>query len=143
MIDLTPLDVRKKKEDFKRAVRGYDTEQVDSFLDLVADRLEQLVGEERRLADRVTFIEEQLSRYQEREKALNEALLAAQELREEARSQAERDASLRLREAETHAEAILLDADQAIHGFTHHLDLRVAVQNGGDQLAGRCRIIDY
>ena len=122
MIDLTPLDVRKKKEDFKRAVRGYDMNQVGSFLDLAADRLEQLVGEERRLADRLSSLEEQLARYQERERALNEALLAAQELREEARSQAERDASLRLREAETHAEAILLDADQAIRHSQRRLE---------------------
>ncbi len=122
MIDLTPLDVRKKKEDFKRAVRGYDPEQVDSFLQIVADRLEELIGSERTLADRVESLEEQLERYQERERALNEALLAAQELREEARSQAERDAALRLREAETHAEAILLDADQAIRQSQRRLD---------------------
>ncbi|MGH7540238.1 MAG: DivIVA domain-containing protein [Gemmatimonadota bacterium] len=125
MIDLTPLDVRKKKEDFKRAVRGYDAGQVDSFLDLVADRLEQLVREHSSLAQRVEGMREQLSTYQEREKALNEALLAAQELREEARSQAERDAAVRLREAETHAEAILLDADQAIRHSQRRLeDLR-------------------
>lgn len=122
MIDLTPLDVRKKKDDFKRAVRGYDTEQVDAFLALVADRFEQLVSEERSLAERVESLEAQLERYQERENALNEALLAAQELREEARSQAERDAALRLREAETHAEAILLDADQAIRHSQRRLE---------------------
>ncbi len=114
MIDLTPLDVRKKKEDFRRAMRGYDPAQVDAFLDLVADRFEQLVREHRSLTERVESLREQLSHYQERERALNEALLAAQELREEARSQAERDAAVRLREAETHAEAILLEADQSI-----------------------------
>lgn len=114
MIDLTPLDVRKKKEDFKKAVRGYDSGQVEAFLDVVADRLEQLVTEQRQLRERVERLEEELSHYKERERALNEALLAAQELREEARSQAERDAAVRLREAETHAEAILLEADQAI-----------------------------
>jgi cell division initiation protein len=114
MIDLTPLDVRKKKEDFRRAVRGYDVAQVDSFLSIVADRLEELVGDHRALAQEVDSLRQQLAVYREREKALNEALLAAQELREEARSQADRDAAVRLREAETHAEAILLDADQAI-----------------------------
>lgn len=114
MIDLTPLDVRKKKEDFRRAMRGYDPAQVDAFLDLVADRFEQLVREHRSLSERVESLREQLSHYKERERALNEALLAAQELREEARSQAERDAAVRLREAETHAEAILLEADQSI-----------------------------
>ncbi len=126
MIDLTPLDVRKKKEDFKRTVRGYDPMQVDGFLEVVADRLEQLVRERGSLADKVEHLDQQLSTYQERERALNEALLAAQELREEARSQAERDASVRLREAETHAEAILLDADQAIrHSQRRAEDLRL------------------
>jgi len=126
MIDLTPLDVRKKKEDFRRAVRGYDSLQVDAFLDVVADRLEQLVREHGSLADKVGHLESSLKTYQDREHALNEALLAAQELREEARSQAERDASVRLREAETHAEAILLDADQAIRHSQRRLeDLRM------------------
>ena len=38
MIDLTPLDVRKKKADFRRGLRGYDIEEVDAFLDLAAER---------------------------------------------------------------------------------------------------------
>ena len=122
MMDLTPLDVRKKKDDFKRAMRGYDPAQVDSFLDIVADRFEQLVGDHRSLTERVEVLREQLESYRQREKALNEALLAAQELREEARSQAERDAAIRLREAETHAEAILLDADQAIRHSQRRID---------------------
>ena len=125
MIDLTPLDVRKKRDDFKRVVRGYDSVQVDAFLDVVADRLEQLVREHGSLSDQVAQMQRQLETYQERERALNEALLAAQELRGEARSQAERDAAVRLREAETHAEAILLDADQAIRHSQRRLeDLR-------------------
>ena len=125
MIDLTPLDVRKKRNDFKRSVRGYDAAQVDAFLEVVSDRLEQIVREHGTLSDQVAHMQRQLETYQERERALNEALLAAQELREEARSQSERDAAVRLREAETHAEAILLDADQAIRHSQRRLqDLR-------------------
>ena len=45
MIDLTPLDVRKKKGDFRRGLRGYEPQQVDDFLDVVADRLDALVRE--------------------------------------------------------------------------------------------------
>lgn len=122
MIDLTPLDVRKKRDDFKRTVRGYDPAQVDAFLEIVSDRLEQLVREHGTLSDQAAHMQKQLETYQERERALNEALLAAQELREEARSQSERDAAVRLREAETHAEAILLDADQAIRHSGRRLD---------------------
>ncbi|HSR41750.1 MAG TPA: DivIVA domain-containing protein [Longimicrobiales bacterium] len=110
MIDLSPLDVRKKKEDFQRALRGYDADQVDAFLDLVSERLEELEDERRSLAQRVETLDEQLEDYRERERALNEALLTAQELREEARQQAERDAELRLKEAEAKAEDILRDA---------------------------------
>ena len=125
MFDLTPLDVRKKRDDFKRTLRGYDPAQVDAFLEVVSDRLEQLVREHGTLSDQVGHMQSQLETYQERERALNEALLAAQELREEARSQSERDAAIRLREAETHAEAILLDADQAIRHSQRRLeDLR-------------------
>ena len=45
MIDLTPIDIRKKKGDFSRSLRGYDVADVDMFLDLVADRLEEVVNE--------------------------------------------------------------------------------------------------
>ena len=43
MIDMTPLDVRNKRGDFKKIMRGYDPQEVDIFLELVAERLEALV----------------------------------------------------------------------------------------------------
>ena len=126
MMDLTPLDVRKKKEDFRRVVRGYDPAEVDGFLDIVSDRLEDLVGRELRLSERSDLLREQLAAFQERERALNEALVTAQELREEARAQAEKTADLRVREAERQAEAIRRDAELAVQGARRGLDeLRV------------------
>jgi DivIVA domain-containing protein len=109
MIDLTPLEVRKKKGDFRRGLRGYEPDEVDTFLDLVADRLEELVRENRALRESVGRIEEQVGQYRERERALTDALVSAQEYREQARAQAEREAELRLREAE--AEAARLQAE--------------------------------
>ena len=73
MIDLTPLDVRKKKGDFRRTVRGYDTELVDDFLDMVAERLEELVKQNVALTERSEHLQEQVASFREREKALNEA----------------------------------------------------------------------
>ena len=126
MMDLTPLDVRKKKEDFRRVVRGYDPAEVDGFLDIVSDRLEDLVGRELRLREQTDLLREQLVAFQDRERALNEALVTAQELREEARAQAEKTADLRVREAERQAEIILRDAEQAVQGARRGLDdLRV------------------
>ncbi len=109
-MDLTPLDVRKKKDDLRRTVRGYEPTQVDAFLDLVADRLEEVVQEEVRLREQVTMLRERLGGFEDRERALNEALIAAQELREEARLQAEKQAGLRLQEAAQQAEQLVSDA---------------------------------
>ena len=37
MIDLTPLDVRNKRGDFKKLMRGYDPQEVDVFLEIAAE----------------------------------------------------------------------------------------------------------
>ena len=51
MIDLTPLDVRKKRGDFAKTLRGYDASEVDNFLELVAERMEALVKEKLELEE--------------------------------------------------------------------------------------------
>jgi len=123
MIDLTPLEVRKKKGDFRRVLRGYDASLVDDFLDLVADRIEQLVRDNSAMAERLTELERRVGEYRDRERALTDALVTAQEMREEIRVQTTREAELtrrtstqeaesRLREAEQRAEALVRDAEQ-------------------------------
>ncbi len=130
MMDLTPLDVRKKREDFRRVVRGYDPVEVDGFLELVADRLEDLVGRELRCREQTEMLREQLQAFRDRERALNEALVTAQELREEARAQAETAAELRLREAERQADAIRRDSDEAVQRARRGLD-EIRVRRSG------------
>ena len=107
MIDLTPLDVTKKKGDFRRAVRGYDTAAVDDFLDTVAARMGELVRENQLASARLESMTESIGNYRERERAMNEALVSAQQLREEMREQATREADLVLREARAEAERLV------------------------------------
>ena len=110
MIDLTPLDVRKKKGDFRRVVRGYDAASVDDYLDTVAQRFEELVRENAGLSVRVEGMAESIAAYRDRERAMNEALVSAQQLREEMREQAAREADLVLREARAEADRIVGEA---------------------------------
>jgi DivIVA domain-containing protein len=112
MIDLTPLEVRKKKGDFKRTMRGYEPGLVDDFLDLVADRLEEVVRENMTHAEKLRELEQQVRDYRERERALTDALVSAQELREEMRAQSTREAELARRGAEQDAERIRAGAVQ-------------------------------
>lgn len=112
MIDLTPLEVRKKKGDFRKAMRGYEPQAVDDFIDLVADRLEQLVRENASLSERVRSAETQIADYRERERALTEALVTAQEMREEMRRQMEREVDIKMREVEADVESMRSTAAQ-------------------------------
>lgn len=110
MIDLTPLDVRKKRGDFRRVVRGYDPAAVDDFLETAAGRMEELVREQNALAARVDSMTDAIAAYRERERAMNEALVSAQQLREDVREQAAREADLVLREARAEADRIVGEA---------------------------------
>lgn len=112
MIDLTPLDVRKKRGDFGKALRGYDAEEVDAFLELVSERMEELVKENLQLAERTDRLTEQVSVQEGREKAVQEALVTAQALREDVRQQALREAELTRREAQTSIDKIVAEAER-------------------------------
>lgn len=114
MIDLTPLEVRQKKGDFRRAFRGYDAELVNDFLDLVADRMEELVKENMALRDTVEALEQETEAYREKERALSDALMTAQRLREDARSSAEKEGELMIREARLAAETAREEAVRAL-----------------------------
>jgi len=122
MIDLTPLDVRKKKGDFRRAVRGYDTELVDDFLDMVAERLEELVKQNVALSERAEHLQEQVASFREREKALNEALVTAQQLRAEAQVQADREADLMRREAQSQADRIIEEGQRSYREIARDIE---------------------
>jgi DivIVA domain-containing protein len=114
MIDLTPLDVRKKKGDFRRVMRGYDADAVDNFLDEVVARMEELVRENQALAGKSAQMTEAIADYRERERAMNDALVSAQQLREGMREQAQRESDLVLREARAEGERIIADAKRQV-----------------------------
>jgi DivIVA domain-containing protein len=105
---LTPLDVR--RYDFGKALRGYDPERVNQFREQVAEELERLTRLNQDLDTKAKGFHEQLRAFRERDKALNEALISAQQMRTEMREQAEKEAQLILREARADGERIIEDA---------------------------------
>ncbi len=109
--NLTPLDIR--KQEFRKSLRGYDTLGVDDFRMRVADALERAIRERQVLEERVAALTEQLRVFREREKAMNEALVAAQQLRQEARGVAEREGQVIVREAEAQAKRLVDEAKSA------------------------------
>jgi DivIVA domain-containing protein len=109
--NLTPHDIR--KQEFRKSLRGYDTLGVDDFRVRVADALERAIRERQILEERVNALTEQLRVFREREKAMNEALVAAQQLRQDSRATAEREGQVIVREAEAAAKRLLDEAKNA------------------------------
>jgi len=111
MIDLTPLDVRSKRGDFKKLMRGYDPQEVDSFLEIAAERLEALTRENMALKERSQALQAQVNSQSDREQAVQAALVTAQELRADIREQAKREADAVIREAETEGRRLIAEAE--------------------------------
>jgi len=65
------------------------------------------------LEERLSALTEQLRVFREREKAMNEALVAAQQLRQDTRAAAEREGQVIVREAEAEAKRLLDEARSA------------------------------
>jgi DivIVA domain-containing protein len=105
---LTPLDVR--RYEFGTAFRGYDRERVDQFREQVAEEMERLARLNQDLDTKARGFHEQLRAFRDRDKALNDALVSAQQLRNEMREQAEKEAELMLREARVEAERLIDEA---------------------------------
>lgn len=112
---LTPVDVR--RYDFGTAMRGYDRARVDQFRDQVADELERLTRAVNDLDGKARAMAEQLKVYRERDKALNEALISAQQIREEMKQQAQREADLLMREAQAKAAEMHEDSRAQMAGL--------------------------
>ncbi|MFQ5864433.1 MAG: DivIVA domain-containing protein [bacterium] len=105
---LSPLDI--KKQEFKKSIRGFDSVEVETFLEMVADEYESLFREKNNLADENLRLQTQLRDYQDVEKTLKETLVTAQQSINESRENSEREAELIVREAEMKAEKILEEA---------------------------------
>src|SRR5579863_3501461 len=116
---LTPLDVR--RTEFPVAIRGYDKARVDEFRDRVANELERLTRINQELETKARGFHEQLRAFRERDKALNDALVSAQQLRAEVRDQSEREAQLILREARSEADRIVESARAEVHRLEQEL----------------------
>jgi cell division initiation protein len=125
---LTPLDVR--RQEFRRSLRGYEPLGVEDFRMRVADELERVMRDKSVLEERVAALTEQLRVFRERETAMNEALVAAQQLREETRASAEREAQVIVREAEAEGRRQL---DEAGRGQDRAQEKMIEIQR---QFAG-------
>src|SRR5450756_233915 len=110
---LTPLDIHHKE--FRTArFGGYNEEEVDSFLDLVADEFERMIQEGTELKQQIEQMKKRLSEFEEMQATLQSALLAATRSAEAVKEQAREESEAIVTKAQDEADALAKGAqDQA------------------------------
>lgn len=109
---VSPLDIR--KQEFTRAFRGYETEEVNAFLQMIAREFEEARDEHRRLEDQLRGLEDKIRHYERVEEALQEALQTARDSSRKAVQNAEERARLIVKKAEGQASEITRDAQASL-----------------------------
>src|SRR5918997_6237286 len=120
---IRPIDVRRKE--FKSGFRGYDPNQVDDFLDAVADEFERNYTENQRMREEVSSLRDRLQQFEDLEGSIRAALVhaeqASNDLRRAATQEAEgikqsaqREADFTIREAQSRSHQMLADSSSRI-----------------------------
>ena len=105
---IMPIDIDKKE--FSRDKKGYNSREVDEFLDIIVADYEKVLNDNRSMAHKIKALEKQLEEAQKDDNAMVETLETAKKLMADISASAERRAELMMRDAELEAENLLLDA---------------------------------
>ena len=105
---ITPLDIQQMV--FRTKLRGYDREEVNRFLEELAQTVESLNRDNAMLRERLAVMEQQVSELKRTETTLSNTLVAAQSLADDVKRSANRDAELIVKEAELKAGEVIRQA---------------------------------
>jgi cell division initiation protein len=97
------MDIRQQQFTVKM-FRGFDVQEVDTFLEDVAEDYEALLKENALLKEQLQALEDRTRGLEDRERVLQETLIMTQRLTEEMKEGARREAALIVREADLQGE---------------------------------------
>jgi cell division initiation protein len=109
---ITPLDIQQKQ--FPMRLRGFDVDEVYSFLELIREELEELLRENASLKEQLSRADGQLQEYKNMEVTLRETLMTAQQMVEDYKTNARKEAELILKEAEIKADNMIKEAQEKV-----------------------------
>src|SRR4030042_6887687 len=109
---ITPLDIQQKQ--FPMKIRGFDVEEVYAFLEIIREEMEDLLRENASLKENVQRLESQLKEHRDMETTLRETLMTAQQMVEDYKTNARKEAELLVREAELRSDSLLKEAQEKV-----------------------------
>ncbi|PHX91320.1 MAG: hypothetical protein CK534_01265 [Nitrospirae bacterium] len=105
---ITPLDIQQMV--FRVGFRGYDKDEVNRFLEELAQTVESLTLDSTLQRERILSLEQQLAELKRTESTLSSTLLSVQTLAEDLKRNAQREADLVVKEAELKAGELIRQA---------------------------------
>lgn len=137
---VTPLDLRQQR--FKTVMRGYDRGEVQAFLLEVSDDYENALRDNDRLRQDVAKLEAVLGEHRGQERNLRNTLLTAQKLADEIKENAQKEASLVVREAEGQRDLILQKAQARFEDVQREIEaMRMKRREVENELEGLVRTL--
>ncbi len=133
---ITPLEV--KRQQFKKGMRGYDAVEVETFLEMVSNELEDLLKENKDLKDKIIELETQLYDYKNMEKTLQQTLMQAQEASGKSIENSRKEAGLIVQEAELKASQIV---DKARLDFSRAKEEIASLKARKESILGKLKIL--
>ena len=125
---ITPADIEYKQ--FSKAVRGYNEDEVDSFLDLIIVDMENLIRENKKLKGDLERVKAQAEQQSSAETSVYETLETAKSLMNDIAASAERRAEVLIKNAELEASLITKESKESISKLTDEGNrLRGRVEN--------------
>ncbi|HUI92897.1 MAG TPA: DivIVA domain-containing protein [Chitinivibrionales bacterium] len=131
---LTPLDIR--KQPFRKTLWGFDSDEVNSFLEMVASEFETIIKQDNELQTQVKNLEQNLEHYVTIEKTLNDTMLSAQRTTDEARLNAQKEAELILKDAQIRAGRYEDESRRRVHDLESEI---VSLKTQRDSFLARFR----
>ena len=104
MPKVTPLEIQ--NHNFSKKWRGIDPVEVEAFLALVGEEIEDLTRARAEMESRVRALETENSEHRERERTLRDTLLSAQRASDDIRGAARKEAELVVQQAEDASERL-------------------------------------
>ena len=124
---LTPVDIL--HTEFKTAIRGYNKNQVDGFLDAVGESLESALRDRADLQRRTEALEEEVDQVRQIKTALTDALTVAQKSADELRATAHKQVEAILQEAELSRVKLMADVQSEAEKYRAEIALLEATRD--------------
>jgi cell division initiation protein len=126
-VRITPLEVHNHQ--FGVSLRGFDRDEVRSFLAMVSEEYEQVISENTRLKDQLNDVRSQLEESKGRESSIQKALEAAARISKEIKDTARRESEVLIKESRLKANKMLEQAQGRINSVEDRITELKAIRD--------------